>query len=105
MQTVSQAWKDNQTETLASESFVEVTLTLTDPNAYENASAEDDDNVISISNTSQIVSEVDKNIVPYATLERNLWVLDGSRKIIPESNFGDCGISVVGLVTHQVITA
>ena len=90
MQTVSQAWKDNQTETLASESFVEVTLTLTDPDAYENASATDNGH-ISISNVSQIVSEVDKNIVPYATLERNLWVLDGSRKVIPASNYGDCG--------------
>ena len=90
MQTVSQAWKDNQTETLASESFVEVTLTLTDPDAYENASATDNGH-IDISNTSQIVSEVDKDIVPYATLERNLWVLDGSRKIIPAKNFGDCG--------------
>lgn len=90
MQTVSQAWKDNQTETLASESFVEVTLTLTDPEAYENSSATDNGH-ITISNTSQIVSEVDKDIVPYATLERNLWVLDGSRKIIPAKNFGDCG--------------
>ena len=50
MQTVSQAWKDNQNETLASESFVEVTLTLTDPDAYENVTATDNGHV-TISNT------------------------------------------------------
>ena len=90
MQTVSQEWKDKQKELLAPESFVEVSLTLTDPDAYENATAEDN-GAIYISNTEQIVSEVDKEIVPYATLEQNLWVLDGSRVIIPLSDYGDCG--------------
>lgn len=90
MQNVSQAWKDNQNDTLVDESFVEVTLTLTDPDAYEDASATDN-GALNISNTAQTVSEVDKNIVPYATLERNLWVLDGNRKIIPLKNYGDCG--------------
>lgn len=90
MQKVSQDWKDNQNELLVSESFVEVTLTLTDPDAFEDATA-DDNGAIHISNTDQIVGEVDKDIVPYATLEKNLWVLDGSRETIPQSNYGDCG--------------
>ena len=90
MQKVSQKWKDNQNELLAPESYVEISWTLTDPDAYEDASA-DDDGAIYISNTEQIVSEVDKEIIPYATLEQNLWVLDGSRVIIPTSNYGDCG--------------
>lgn len=90
MQTVSQEWKDNQNELLTSESFVEISLTLTDPDAYEDASAEDN-GAIYISDTEQTVSEVDKDIIPYATLEQNLWVLDGSRVIIPLSNYGDCG--------------
>lgn len=90
MQKVSQAWKDNQNELLVSESFVEVSLKLTDPDAYEDATAEDNGS-IHISNTEQTVSEVDKNIVPYATLEHNLWLLDGSREIIPEADYGDNG--------------
>ena len=90
MQTVSQEWKDKQDELITPESFVEISLTLTDPDAYEDATAEDN-GAIYISNTEQVVSEVDKDIVPYATLERNVWILDGSRKIIPESDFGDCG--------------
>ena len=90
MQNVSQAWKDNQNDLLVSESFVEVKLTLTDPDAFADAAATDNGNIY-ISNTEQVTSEVDKDIVPYATLERNLWVLDGDRKIIPQSNYGDCG--------------
>lgn len=90
MQTVSQSWKDNQNELLVSEGFVEITLSLTDPDASADATAEDN-GAIYISNTEQTVSEVDKNIIPYATLERNLWVLDGSREIIPQSDYGDCG--------------
>lgn len=89
MQKVSQEWKDNQNELLTSESFVEIELTLTDPDAQEDASAEDN-GAIYISNTEQVVNGVDKDIVPYATLERNMWLLDGSRRIIPLSDFGDC---------------
>lgn len=82
MQKVSQGWKDNQNELLTSESQVEILLTLTDPDAYKDASAEDN-GAIYISDTEQTVSEVDKEIIPYATLEQNLWLLDGSRAIIP----------------------
>jgi hypothetical protein len=90
MQNVSQEWKDNQTELLTPESFVEISLTLTDPDAYEDATAEDNGHIY-ISNTEQTVSEVDKDIIPYVTLEQNLWMLNDSRKIIPTSNYGDCG--------------
>src|SRR5690606_25938596 len=37
----------------------------------------------------QVVSRGVRNITPYATLERNLWVLDGSKKILPTTNFVD----------------
>lgn len=90
MQTVSQNWKDNHESLLVSEGYVEVTLTLTDPDAYEDASAEDNGSVY-ISDTEQTVSEVDTEIEPYATLEPNLWVLDGSREIIPTADYGECG--------------
>jgi len=90
MQNVSQAWKDNQSRTLVNESFVEVSLDIADPDALADASSADN-GAVYISDTPQIVSEVDKSIIPYFTLEQNLWVLDGSRKAIPLSNFGDCG--------------
>ena len=90
MQTVSEKWKEKHTETLLPESFVEITFSLTDPDAYEDSTASDN-GAVNFSNTAQIVSEVDKNIVSYGTLEQNLWVLDGSKKVLPTSNYGDCG--------------
>ena len=91
MQTVSQKWKDNQSELLVSESFVELSLKLTDPDAYEDATAEHNGSVYFSDEADYVVSEVDKKIDPHATLERNLWVLDGSRKILPVNDYGENG--------------
>ena len=90
MQSVSQKWKDNQNNLLVGESDIEVSMKLTDPSAYEDASATDNGHV-SFSNTNHIVANGEKNIRPYATLERNLWLLDGSREILPASNYGEVG--------------
>lgn len=91
MQKVSQEWKDNQKELLTSESFVELSLKLTDPDAYEDATAEDNGSVYFSDDADYVVSEVDKKIDPHATLERNLWVLDGSRKVLPSNDYGENG--------------
>ena len=91
MQKVSQEWKDNQNELLVSESFVELSLKLTDPDAYEDAVAEHNGSVHFSDDADYVVSEVNKNIDPHATLERNLWILDGSREVLPDSNYGENG--------------
>ena len=91
MQKVSQGWKDNQKELLTSESFVELSLKLTDPDAYEDATAEHNGSAHFSDEADYVVSEVDKNIDPHATLERNLWVLDGSRKVLPTNDYGENG--------------
>lgn len=90
MQNVSNEWKNTHKQTLLPESFVEITLSLTDPDAYADASAKDNGSV-HFANTAQTVSEVDKTVSPYTTLEQNLWVLDGSREVLPTSGYGDCG--------------
>lgn len=90
MEKVSGAWKGNQSRRIANESFIEVSLGISDPDALADASASDN-GATYISNTSQVVSEVDRNIPPYATLEQNIWVLDGGNKILPTSNVGDTG--------------
>ena len=90
METVSNDWKSNQSQRIVNESYVEVSLDISDPDALADATS-DDNGAIYISNTPQVVSEVDKNIPPYATLEQNLWVLNGSRKFLPVSNMGDSG--------------
>lgn len=91
MQTVSQKWKDNQKELLVSESYVELSLKLTDPDAYEDASAEHNGSAYFSDEADYVVSEVDKNVDPHTTLERNLWVLDGSRQLLPASDYGENG--------------
>ena len=90
MQMVSNLWKDNQNRTFTNESFVEVSLDIADSDALVDASPENNGDTY-ISDTPQILKDIDKSIIPYCTLEKNLWILDGSHKIIPISNYGDCG--------------
>jgi hypothetical protein len=90
MQTVSENWKRAHRQTLLNESFVEVSLDIADPDALADVSSQDN-GAVYISDSSMVASEVDKNVVPYCTLEQNLWVLDGGRKAIPVSDYGDNG--------------
>ena len=100
MQNVSQEWKDNQDSLLVGESDIEVSLKLTDPDAYEDASATDNGHVY-FADTNHIVSDGIKKINPYATLERNLWLLDGSRKVVPASNYGEVGFVDDGICSSN----
>lgn len=88
MQEVSNKWKELHERYLLNESFVEISLNITDPDALADAEAEDN-GAIYISNSKQITDGVDNTPTPYCTLEQNIWCLDGNRKAIPESNFGD----------------
>lgn len=82
MQTVSDAWKSAQLQNLVPESFVEISYRITDPNAESDASGTDNGHV-EFSDTSQIVDEVDNIYEKYATLEHNVWTLDGTFPILP----------------------
>jgi len=88
VQSVSADWKENQQKTLVSESFIEIQLGLTDPEAVESAVPVATD-LAPFAHLDQVVSRGVRNITPYATLERNLWVLDGSKRILPTTNFVD----------------
>lgn len=90
MQKVSDYWKSVQKQQLVNETFLEISFDIADPDALADATSEDN-GAAYIANTEQIVSEVDKDIVPYGTLEENLWLLDGSRRFIPDSDYGDNG--------------
>lgn len=93
MQTVSDNWKNIHKRPLLSESFVEVSLDIADPDALADASSQDN-GAIYISNSTQLTDGVDDSPTPYCTLEQNLWCLDGNRKAIPESEYGDnCYVS------------
>src|SRR5574344_1141732 len=90
MRNVSDAWKAVQRQQLVNESFIEISFNIADPDALVDATSKDN-GAIYIADTEQIVSGIDKSIVPYSTLEQNLWLLDGSRRFIPQSNYGDNG--------------
>lgn len=90
MQTVSEKWKNAHRRTILDESYVEVSLGIADPDALADASPLDN-GAIYISNTSSLTNGVDKKPEPYCTLEQNLWVLDGNRKSIHESESNDDG--------------
>jgi hypothetical protein len=90
MQNVTDFWKAIHRQHLVNETYVEISFDIADPDALADAAAEDN-GAVYISNTAQTVSGIDKNMIPYATLEQNLWLLDGSREFIPDSDYGDTG--------------
>lgn len=90
MQEVSQAWKNVHKQTLLNESFVEVSLDITDPDALASASSIDNGSAY-ISDTPEVVSEVNTPTISYGTLEQNMWVLNGTRRSIPETEYKDGG--------------
>nr|DAR34146.1 MAG TPA: protein of unknown function (DUF5047) [Caudoviricetes sp.] len=83
MQAVSAAWKQNQENLLVSESFVEVKLIVSDPDAQAAASAVDNGSVW-FSDTAEIVNGSSTVPPRYASLEQNLWALDGLSTILPD---------------------
>ena len=90
MQTVSESWKNAHRQTLLNESYVEVSLDIADPDALIDATSSDNGSAY-ISDTEEVVSEVNTAIKSYGTLEQNIWLLDGTRKSIPESDYKDGG--------------
>lgn len=90
MQTVSGYWKKAHRLSFLNESYVEVSLDIADPYSLTDATSQDN-GASYISDTSELVDRLDKNIIPYCTLEQNLWLLDGYRKAIPESEVGESG--------------
>lgn len=101
MQNVSQAWKDNQNKQLVSESFVEISFDLTDPDASANATASSN-GAVTFSNIDGIVDEVDEQVKRYVTLEPNMWLLDGSGKILPDSILDGVVVEDAGYVGEAI---
>ncbi len=79
---VSDAWKDIHQRFILPETFVEVSCELINYEAQDLAEvAVETEAVFS---DSSAVTSVGVGVYPhYATLERNLWVLDGSRNVVP----------------------
>lgn len=81
MEAVSQAWKNNQRQTLVSESFVEISFRIGDPEAQADASVSDNGSAY-FATPQAVVEEAVGRPVKYATLEPGLWTLDGTCRIV-----------------------
>lgn len=85
MQLVSQVWKDNQKEHITSESYLSLFYEISDVDALMDATSSDNGHTY-YSDTGQVISEVYNTIIPYITMEHNLWLLDGGKQTIPSLN-------------------
>jgi hypothetical protein len=86
MITVSNEWKELHQNRFLPESFVEITLSVADDTVRDQYTWRYW-NYSNFGNHGAIVHN--KEILPpmyYATLEENLWLLDGTRQIVPDTN-------------------
>lgn len=84
MLAVSDAWKEVHQKAFLPESFVEISLSIVDNTVTGSVSGS---NEPTFSKSSKLINN--QNIVvseTYAFLEHNLWVLDGSKSILPDLN-------------------
>lgn len=81
---VSDAWKALKSKPVLPPSYVELTYWITEPEAQKQAS-EFNNGTVYYSAHERIVDTADKKFAKYATLENNIWLLDGSMDILPSS--------------------
>lgn len=91
MEGTSTAWRENQQKQVTDEAFVEVLYKINDPNiALAQATADDKSY---FSDLPALVGGVDYDLNSYATLEPDIWLLDGTRKctVPAEGNYRNSG--------------
>jgi len=91
MQNVSNAWKQAQEEMIVPEQFLQIEYSVTDPDVQNDGTASSDGEVDYA--VTEGITDITSEIPPkYATLEHNIWGLDGGTEIIPDSApYGDTG--------------
>ena len=77
MNTVSEAWKSAHDELLLPETFIKISFGVTEPGLALEATTTGT-NEETFSETENITNTLDKEPEKYATLEHNMWGLDGS---------------------------
>jgi hypothetical protein len=85
MITVSNAWREINKELLLPETFVEISCSITEQGVQESAVAEATSEAVFSDISSITGTSAEQTTKKYATLEPNLWVLDGSRSILPDN--------------------
>ena len=89
MITVSDAWKDIQQRFLLPETHIEIDCGVTEDEAQSLAVATGT-NETAFSNAPGVVDGL-TDVAKYATLEHNLWSLDGTHTVLPADTYANAG--------------
>ena len=81
---VSDRWKEVQKDYLVPLSDIQIEYNVTDPGAQEDANATATPEE-SFSGVANVVAELRVDEEKYATLEHNMWLLDGGNVVLPPS--------------------
>lgn len=91
MQNVSESWKKAQQEMIVPEQYIQIEYSVTDPDVQRDGTASSNGDAMYAA-TADITDDVIKTPPRYATLEHNIWGLDGEQNIVPASApYGDSG--------------
>lgn len=103
MQNTSKYWKESQEQLLTGEGFVELEYKVSDPDLPDTV-AEDNNALTLLSQTFETVRDVDRAVTPYATLEQNMWCMDGSKVTVPNAP-GEEGYGYSGYIGSSLCNA
>lgn len=103
----SDKWLEQYDKTLVPEMFVRITYHVSDDKAQADAIASSSNQAL-FSNTLSVTDLDSASLANYATGEPNLWVLDGSKLLVPSSepyeNAGYLSMDCVSDTNHPIIT-
>lgn len=104
---VSDKWREAHNESILPESFVEISYEVTEPGLQDSAS-ETNNGAMAFSDHESVLELPYKDFRRYATLEHNMWGLDGSFDVLPNSApYGETGYvsnAFVGGGTNPVVS-
>ena len=91
MQSVTESWKTAQQEMIVPEQFIQIEYSVTDPDVQRDGTASSNGDA-AYADTVDITDTTIKSPPYYATLEHNIWGLDGEQAVLPDSApYGDTG--------------
>lgn len=101
MEHPSQAWLDKFNDTLVPEAFVEISYDSTEPGVNEDATASATAQV-PFGNVENTTESSNRSLTKYSTGEPNLHVLDGTFKLLPDSQpYKDAGFISLSIVSES----
>ena len=105
MISTSDAWRTAHQQTIVPEAFVEITYDITEPGLQESASVTTT-TPIGYAQSVDIVDITQQTHPLYATLEQNIWGLDGTFELLPDAApYGDTGYVSRDFVTSKEFAA